>query len=189
MHIKLRLFKLESTISRYINVVLDGEEVLPKTEIVSTDESNPDEFIIQTGKIATGKAAGIYTMIISVPDHSFEDDGAIVLSQLFVSGEDEDSENWKDYIVNGSNTDGSSLIGTSVKENRRVRIAKHIWNFWYGDEAVLNIEIPTGFNGRFPHASGSDAISFVQEKIDLLPDGSVDRAPLEEQIAKLSVLL
>ena len=189
MHIKLRLFKSNSSISRYINAVLDGEEVLSKTEVVSTDESNPDEFVISTGKIATGKAAGIYKMIVSVPDHSFEDDGAIIFSQLLVSGEDVDSDNWKDYLANAVNSDSSNLIDSTVKENLRVRNIKDVWNFWYGDDVVLNVEIPTGFNFRFPHSAVSDSIAFAQSKLDALPDGSVDRAPLEEQIAKLSVLL
>lgn len=186
MYIKICCFKMDSDTPRYVNAVFDGEEVLPKSEVISKDESAPDEFIIQINK-----TPGIYKMTVDVPDHSFEDDGTVVLSDLFVSSDGE--TDWKDYKINGLNSDSTTLIDPSVRDNMRVKNVKHLWNFWYGDDLVLNIEIPEDLNARFLYHSAAELIAAIQSEIDSLPSGSDRRIRLEtlaaENIPKLSVLV
>ena len=185
MYIKLCCFKIESDIPRYVNAVFDGEEVLPKSEVLSKDESAPTEFVIQIDKIP-----GVYKMVLDCPDSSSEDDGTISVARIFVST---DNINWKDYRANLFNSNGTKLIDESVIPKLQVRSPKQVWNFWYNEIVVLNIEIPEDFDTRFPYATVQDILDFMQSRIELFPEGSIRRKIIENEISKsrtnLSLLL
>lgn len=173
MYIKICCFKIESDIPRYVNAVFDGEEVLPKSEVFSKDESAPTEFVIQLDK-----NPGIYKMVLDCPDSSSEDDGTISISRIYVSV---DNVNWKDYRANVINSDGTKLIDASVLPKLLVRSPKQIWNFWFNEIAVLNIEIPKDFDARYPYTTVQDVLDFIQAKLDLFPEGSIRRSIVEAE--------
>ena len=185
MYIKLLCFNLESTVSRYLKVVLDGEEVLDKTEITSTDESAPDEFVIRTDK-----PAGIYKMFLSCLEHNTSDEGVLVVSKMLVS---KDGLDWRDLRANEHNSNTIQLFDSESLENYSAKSPRHLWNFWYGIQLGINLEVPEDFEARYSQRSIESFIKEKQDMLDSFPVGSSSRLLIEkslkESIARLSTLL
>ena len=107
-YVKLPFYVTEGSTPRYISISFAGETVVPKTEITSRDMRNPN---ILTFNVS--KDPGIYDMTISAPDHSFEESGAVVLKQFYISPNNSD---WYNNTVLGSNTDGSTIMTIDLEE-------------------------------------------------------------------------
>jgi hypothetical protein len=181
-YVKLPFYVTEGTVPRYVSVSFAGETVIPKTEIVSRDIANPDilEFYVN-------KDFGIYNMVISIPDHSFEEQGAVMLKYFQISPNGVD---WYDIVatLGMKNSDQSDVIPLDPDVTKRPKMSVAC-GFWFGDPVDFHIEIPAVWNERyeFPTLEAS-----IEEDIRVInhPDTTSGRkAQLEENLLKKQALL
>jgi hypothetical protein len=145
MFVKIRCFKTESEVTRFISVACSGVELVAKTEVtaISYDES-PQEIIFQLDK-----PVGIHEIVVSAPDHDTVGLGAVVVGRIYVSN---DGEIWYDLRLNGPNSDGQKFFRDNNEPGSRS--PRYITTLWYGNSKSFHIEIPEAF---FPDPNVLDA--------------------------------
>ena len=179
-YVKLPFYVTEGTVPRYVSVSFDGETVIPKTEIISRDMRNPSMLTFQVSK-----EAGIYDMRISIPDHSFEEMGAIVLKHFYISSNNID---WYDNMVLGTNTDESSVMTIDLEEANAPHLSA-LCGFWFGNPIDFKLEVPSDWNDRYHHKTIE---SVIAELDSFLEDPDLDenkRAIIQANRDKISTLL
>lgn len=179
-YVKLPFYVTEGTVARYVSVSFDGEIVIPKTEIVSRDMKNPDVLTFQVSK-----EPGVYVMEVSIPDHSFEESGAVVLKHFYISP---DNDSWYNNMIFGLNSDGTSVI-TFNKEDLAAPHLSDFCGFWFGNTSVFKIEIPSDWNERYPNKTIEEAISAMDVLLSDTTISEETRAAIQDNRAKLSTLL
>jgi hypothetical protein len=179
-YVKLPFYVTEGTVPRYVSVSFGGETVIPKTEIVSRDMRNPD---ILTFNVS--KEPGIYDMVISIPDHSFEENGAVILKHFYISP---DNVVWYHNVVLGRNTNGSNVITLSQEELVAPHLAT-ICGFWFGNSVPFELEIPDDWAVRYLNKTIEEAIAMCDSVLTDPTTSEEARAVFQERRDKLSTIL
>jgi hypothetical protein len=169
MFVKIRCFKTESEVTRFISVACSGVELVAKTEVtaISYDES-PQEIVFQLDK-----PVGIHEIVVSAPDHDTVDLGAVVIGRIYVS---ENGETWYDLRLNGPNSDGQRFFRDSNIPGSHS--PRYITTLWYGASKSFYIEIPKEFPGpdtlndgtrdhhRYLHTDVESSLAFLLAEAD-----------------------
>lgn len=179
-YVKLPFYVTEGTVPRYVSVSFDGEIVIPETEIVSRDMRNPSLLTFQVAK-----EPGIYDMTISIPDHSFEEAGAIILKHFYISPNNVD---WYDNTVLGPNSDSSLIMSISLEEANAPHLST-LCGFWFGNPVDFKLEVPSDWNDRYHYKTIEDVLAWIDDRLSD-PNLPEDRIPaLQENRDKISVLM
>lgn len=155
-YVKLPFYVSEGTVPRYVSVSFGGETVIPKTEIVSRDMRSPNVLTFQVSK-----EPGIYDMEISTPDHSFEENGSVILKHFYISPNNTD---WYNNTVLGENTDGSSPMTISLEECNAPHLSA-LCGFWFGNPVEFKIEVPADWNKRYPNKTIEDVLAEIDLRL------------------------
>lgn len=180
-YVKLPFYVTEGTVSRYVTVTFDGETVIPKTEIISRDLRNPDMLTFNVTK-----EPGIYDMKISVVDHSFRENSAVVLKRFYIS---KDNISWYDSTVVGPNTDESKIMSIDLEEANAPHLSA-LFGFWFGNSVDFKLEIPEDWESRYRFMTIEDAISEIDSFLnnpDLTEDVIAELQANRDKIATLLI--
>lgn len=160
MLVRLSVYKEESpTADRFIAVHIGDEELVPKTLVTSSDVDDP-----QNIEFEINRDPGFYDIVITPPDHSVEDDGAVTIKSISVK-ESVDDTRWRDIKVNALEVPHVQPYEQFIKTDAaNSKNASSLATMWFGNEVTVNLHILTNpeFSDKYKYTNIDHMITGIE---------------------------